>query len=174
MAGSPKIKSLHDRKRKHLHLKADKVKTATHQTNKIEYHMNTYSSLPGWHKWTEFWGELIWWSWRWWAFHNCLQKLIKAWPALLIFRLHIRKPSYCTLKYYHAQTPNITAIIISAPTDSLWLKHKLKALEKTSIFFFGVGGERIIIPPEYALCRIEMRKQYALSTKARACIIINK
>lgn len=47
MAGSPKIKSLHDRKRKHLHLKADKVKTATHQTNKIEYHMNTYSSLPG-------------------------------------------------------------------------------------------------------------------------------
>lgn len=81
--------------------------------------------LPGWHKWTELRRELIRWSRRRGAFHNSFQKLIKTRPALLIFGLYIRKPSYGTLQHYHAQTPDVTAVIISAPSDSFWLNKEI-------------------------------------------------
>jgi hypothetical protein len=82
--------------------------------------------LPGWHKWTKLRRELVRRSRRWWTFNNCLQQLIETRPGLLIFRLNIRKPSYGTLKYYHPQTPDVTAIIISTPTDSFWLHKEIK------------------------------------------------
>lgn len=94
--------------------------------------------LPGRHKWTKLRRELVRRSRRWWTFDNCLQKLIETWPCLLIFRLNIGKPSYGTLKYYHPQTPDVTAIIISTPTDSFWLHKEINKPIHLSIITFSI------------------------------------
>lgn len=84
--------------------------------------------LPSRDKWTELGGELILGGRRWWTFHYCFQKFVKAWPALWIFRLHVRKPSDGALKNNHAHTPNVTAIVVSTPTNSLWLIKEIKTI----------------------------------------------
>lgn len=80
--------------------------------------------LPGGYKWTELRRKLIRWSRGRWVFYNSFQKFVKARPSLLIFRLYIRKTSYRTLKYYQSQTPYITAVVISASTNSFRLQKK--------------------------------------------------
>lgn len=94
--------------------------------------------LPGRHKWTKLRRELVRRSRRWWTFDNCLQKLIETRPCLLIFRLYIRKPPYGTFEYYHPQTPDVTAIIISTATDSFWLQKGNQQTNTLSIITFSI------------------------------------
>lgn len=83
---------------------------------------STEPKLPEGNERAELRGELVWGSTRWRALYDRLQKLIKARPTLLIFRLQIGESSNSTLQYHNAQAPNITAVVISAPTDPLRLE----------------------------------------------------